>query len=78
MDQQTVINVLFGIVSAGLGWFSREMWAAVKELKSDLSTLKADLPKQYVQKDDFKEGLKEVKDMLARIFDKLDQKADKP
>lgn len=77
MDQQSLINMLLGIVSGGLGWFSRELWVAVKELKSDLAKLREDLPSTYVQKDDFKEGMKEIKDMLGKIFDRLDQKADK-
>ena len=78
MDHQTLINIFFGLFSAVVGWFAREMWAAVKELKSDLAKLREDLPKEYVAKDDFKEGVREIKDMLSRIFDRLDQKADKP
>lgn len=77
MDLQTYFNVLLSVLCSGLGWFSREMWAAVKELKADLAKLREDLPTNYVQKDDFKEGLKEVKEMLGKIFDRLDQKADK-
>ena len=78
MDHQTLLNIFFGIFSAGAGWFAREMWAAVKELKSDLAKLREELPTKYVAKDDFKDGLKEVKEMLSKIFDRLDTKADKP
>jgi hypothetical protein len=78
MDLQTTLNMFFGIISAGAGWFAREMWAAVKELKSDLAKLREELPTKYVPKDDFKDGMKEIKDMLTRIFDKLDEKQDKP
>jgi hypothetical protein len=77
MDTQSLLNIVFGLFSAAAGWFAREMWAAVKELKADLAKLREDLPKSYVAKDDFKEGLKEVKDMLGKIFDRLDTKADK-
>ena len=77
MDQQNIINTLLGLVCGGLGWFSRELWAAVKELKNDLSKLREGLPSNYVQKDDFKESMKEIKDMLGKIFDHLDNKADK-
>lgn len=78
MDSQTLINMLFGTVSAAFGWFAREMWAAVKELKQDLSKLREELPTKYVAKDDFREGVKEIKDLLGKIFDKLDHKVDKP
>lgn len=77
MDQQSLLNIIFGILSAGLGWFSRELWTAVKELKMDLAKLREDLPKEYVAKDDFRDGVREIKDMLNKIFDKLDQKVDK-
>lgn len=77
-DLQTVLNIFFGLLSASLGWFAREMWAAVKELKTDLAKLREDLPKTYVAKEDYRSDIREVKDMLGKIFDRLDTKADKP
>jgi hypothetical protein len=35
------------------------------------------MPHDYVGKSDYKEDLKEVKDLCRQIFDKLDGKADK-
>jgi hypothetical protein len=35
------------------------------------------LPHDYVQKDDYRSDMREIKDMLKQIFDKLDGKADK-
>lgn len=77
MDIQTLLNIVFGLFSAVVGWFAREMWAAVKELKSNLAKLREDLPKEYVAKDDFRDGIREIKDMLGKLFDRLDHKADK-
>lgn len=77
MDIQTLLNIVFGLFSAVVGWFAREMWAAVKELKSDLAKLREDLPKEYVTKDDFRDGIREIKDMLGKLFDRIDHKADK-
>jgi cell fate (sporulation/competence/biofilm development) regulator YmcA (YheA/YmcA/DUF963 family) len=77
MDTQTLINLTLGAVSTGVGWFARELWSAVKELKSDLAKLREELPKTYVTRDDFREDMREVKDMLGKIFDRLDNKADK-
>ena len=59
------------------GWFARELWAAVKELKADLSKLREDLPRTYVSRDDYRDDIRSIKDMLAKIFDKLDTKMDK-
>lgn len=77
MDLQMLVNIGFGLFSAVAGWFAREMWAAVKELKADLAKLREELPAKYVAKDDFREGIRELKDMLNKLFDKLDAKADK-
>jgi hypothetical protein len=35
------------------------------------------LPTNYVRKDEFSDGVKEIKEMLGKIFDRLDNKADK-
>lgn len=77
MDTQTLINFGLTTSSAVIGWFARELWTAVKELKSDLAKLREELPKDYVTKDDYKEDLRDIKDMLGKIFDRLDTKADK-
>lgn len=62
---------------AVMGWFARELWSAVKELKSDLSKLREQLPSIYVTKDDYREDMKEIKGLLNKISDKLDNKQDK-
>lgn len=77
MDPQTIVNIALGSVMAALGWFARELWDAVKELKGDLSKLREDLPKIYVAKEDWRPEMQEIKNILGKIFDKLDGKADK-
>jgi hypothetical protein len=37
----------------------------------------SDLPLLYVNKDDYKSDITDMKNMLSKIFDKLDGKADK-
>jgi hypothetical protein len=77
MDNQHLVNVLLGLSLAVVGWFARELWAAVKELKTDLALLRETLPRLYVSRDDYREDIKSIKDMLEKIFDKLDRKVDK-
>ena len=69
--------MFLGIGMTVVGWFARELWAAVKELKADLAKLREDLPKDYVSKDDYKDDIRDIKGMLAKIFEKLESKADK-
>jgi hypothetical protein len=77
MEGQTLINLILGSVCSVIGWFARELWTAVKELKADLSKLREQLPTTYVVRDDYREDLREIRDMLGKIFDKLDGKQDK-
>jgi hypothetical protein len=77
MENQQFINMVLGIGMTVVGWFARELWSAVKELKSDLSRLREDLPRTYVARDDYREDIRGIKEMLAKIFDKLENKADK-
>ena len=77
MDSQDLINFAFVAAASVLGWFAREMWAAVKELKSDLAKLREELPRTYVVRDDYKDDIREIKEMLTKLFDRIDGKADK-
>lgn len=76
MDQ-TLLNWVYGGVMTALGWFGRVLWEADRELRQDLSKLREDLPKQYVAKDDYREDVRDIKQMLEKIFDRLETKADK-
>ena len=77
MENQHLINMFLGIGMTVVGWFARELWGAVKELRADLAALREDLPKDYVAKDDYREDIREIKALLAKIFEKLDAKVDK-
>ena len=77
METQHLINLSFTAASTALGWFARELWSAVQALKADLSNLREEIASDRVHKDDFRHALEKVEVMLAKIFDKLDGKADK-
>jgi hypothetical protein len=77
MDSQQLINAILGATSATLGWFARELWSAVKELKSDLAMLRESIPKEYIRREDFSDFKRELLTVLERIEHKLDKKQDK-
>lgn len=77
MDIQIWINLMVGCLVAAMGWFGRQLWEAVKELRRDIHAIESDLPKTYVQKEDYNTTMKRIEDMFTRIWDKLDGKADK-
>lgn len=65
-----IITAAAYVIFAVVGWAIRALWEAVRQLERDL-------PSNYVRKDDYKDAMDEIRDMLRRIFDKLDNKADK-
>lgn len=84
MDMQTVINALLASGSAVGAWLARELWAATKaqsqdvhEVRRELAELKEEIARNRVHREDFKEAMREVKEMLNKIIDKLERKADK-
>ncbi len=81
MDPQSLINLAFGIILTGLGWFGRQLWDAVKELRTDLHKIESEIPKVYVPKEEFRHDIQELKHICNEIFRKIDdlrdRKADK-
>lgn len=81
MDTQTLINLALGSLLALVGWLARQLWEAVERLRSDIHELEVELPSRYVRREEFSEGIREIKDLCRQIFYKVDslekRKADK-
>ena len=77
MDYQMLFNIILGAAMSVVGWFGRSLWDASIELRADLSKLREDIPRTYVAREDYRADIRELKDMLGKIFDRLDGKADK-
>jgi len=77
MDSQTIINIATGAALSVMGWFARELWGAVKSLQKELHDMEILMSTHYVTREDYRADMKDVKEMLGKIFDKLDNKVDK-
>jgi hypothetical protein len=77
METQTIINIGLGVILTIVGWFARQIWENVQRLQRDLHEVEVSLPTHYVQKSDYTETMKRIEIMFERIFDKLEQKADR-
>lgn len=73
MDVQFIINLGYAIAGAFGMWILNRMTKSVDKIEERLN----EMPSKYVAKDDYKTDISEIKLMLGRIFDRLDQKADK-
>jgi hypothetical protein len=60
-----------------IGWLGRTLWDSVQELKRDVKDIEVNLPSHYVRKDELEARFDKIENMLNRIFEKLDTKADK-
>ena len=77
MDYQAILNIVLGVALSIGGWFVRQMWDAVTNLKDDLKKIEVDMPTHYVRKDDMEARFDRLESALDRIFEKLDNKQDK-
>jgi antirestriction protein len=76
MDQN-LYNIAVAATGAAIGWVVKVIWDAVRALEQDIRDMERDLHVNYVSKDDYRQDILEIKDMVKQIFDKLDRKADK-
>jgi hypothetical protein len=84
MDFQFMIN-LGGATAIGVGgWFARQLWDSVKELKNNVSAIRLHMSENYVKKSEV-EGFRSDMDkrfdriemLLDKLYEKLDGKVDK-
>ena len=73
MDAQTIINVAIGLAGFFGGWVINSLSRSIIRIEDRIS----EMPLLYVTKDDYKRDIDEIKAMLTRIFDKLEDKVDK-
>jgi hypothetical protein len=72
MDMQSLLNIAAGGAIAVGGWFARQLWDSVQKLKEEVHQIEVDLPHNYVRRDEFRDVLKEIRDIQTEIFRKID------
>jgi hypothetical protein len=73
MDTQMLFNIAIGLASFFGGWVLNNITKAVDRLDNDVRNM----PMTYLSKDEYHRDIAEIKNMLGKIFDKLDNKMDK-
>jgi hypothetical protein len=84
MEWQTIINISAGTLLGVGGWFARQLWDSVKELKTDVSAIRLHMSEVYVKKSevenfraDMDKRFDRIEVLLDKLFEKLDGKVDK-
>jgi len=73
MDYQILFNIAVAIAGFFGGWTLNRIYQAIDRLDADVRQM----PHNYVNREDYRSDVNEIKNMLSKIFDKLDGKADK-
>ena len=71
---QILFNIAVGVAGMFGGWILNNISRSIERLDKDVRAM----PLTYVTRVDYRADIDEIKSMLMRINDKLDDKADKP
>lgn len=77
MDWQVIFNVVGAAVLSVIGWFARVLWDSVQELRKDIKQIEIHLPSHYVKKDELSIRFDRIEQLLDRLYEKMEQKADR-
>jgi hypothetical protein len=77
MDYQLLFNVAFSFILFLIGWFVRIAYDAANAMKNDLMALERELHSSFVRREDYKEDIREIKDLLLSIQERMNSKVDK-
>ena len=73
MDYQVLFNIAVAVAGFFGGWTLTRIYQAMDRLDQDVRQM----PTHYVARDDYRNDIRDIRDILGKIFDKLDNKADR-
>jgi hypothetical protein len=77
MDWHEIAMAAITLVLTIVGWGLVRLFRKIDELEDDMQNFRSGIYQRYVQRDDYRVDIAELKAMLGKIFDKLDEKMDK-
>lgn len=73
MDYQVMFNITIAVAGFVVGWLVNRVFALLDRIDADMKSI----PVMYVAKEDYRDDIREIKEMLGAIFKRLETKADK-
>jgi hypothetical protein len=70
MELSDVVLALVGIISAITGGVVKSLVADLKAVEKQINVL----PKEYVLKSEYHDDIKEIKHLIEKLFDKVNEK----
>ncbi len=72
-DMQVLFNIVLGVAAFLGGWTVNNLTRSIERLDKDIRNM----PLTYVTQTTYQRDIDDIKSMLGKIFDKLDEKMDK-
>jgi hypothetical protein len=73
MEVQVLFNIVVGVAAFFGGWSLNQITRSIERLDKDVRNM----PLTYVTQTHYQRDIDEIKGMLDKIFNKLDEKMDK-
>jgi len=73
MEYQLLFNIIIAVAGFLGGVLVNRAFSTLDKINDELKII----PEKYVAKDDYREDIREIKEMLGAIFKRLEGKADK-
>ena len=73
MDFQTLFNIAATLAGGFGGWILNSIYRSIERLDEDVRAM----PHTYVSRSDYRDDIKDIEEMLGKLFDRLDGKVDK-
>ena len=73
MELQILFNIVVGVAAFFGGWSLNQITRSIERLDKDVRNM----PLNYVTQTTYQRDIDDIKNMLSKIFDKLDEKMDK-
>jgi hypothetical protein len=73
MEVQVLFNIIVGVAAFFGGWSLNQITRSIERLDKDVRNM----PLTYVTQTTYQRDIDDIKSMLGKIFDKLDEKVDK-
>jgi len=73
MEYQLLFNIIIAVAGFLGGVLVNRLFGTLDKINDELKQI----PEKYVAKDDYREDIRDIKEMLGAIFKRLEGKADK-
>jgi hypothetical protein len=73
MEVQVLFNIVVGVAAFFGGWSLNQITRSIERLDKDVRNM----PLNYVTQTTYQRDIDDIKNMLGKIFDRLDDKVDK-